>query len=63
MGANFRSELEAADGKKSETESKTSDVAVNTGMTPFFLSSIQILSLTITKNLKNHSIFKLSFSW
>ncbi|CAF1286084.1 unnamed protein product [Adineta steineri] len=33
IGANFRSELEAADGKHTQTESRTSnDVAVNTGI-------------------------------
>jgi len=44
MGANLRSEFEAADRKQFEAESKTSDVAVNTGMFLLFLSSIPILS-------------------
>jgi len=37
IGANFRSELEAADGTHTQTESKatSNDAAVNTGTFPF----------------------------
>jgi hypothetical protein len=57
IGANFRSELEAADNTPNQTESMitSNDAAVNTGISLF---RIQILSLSITKKKQ-----KLSFSW
>jgi hypothetical protein len=64
MGANFRSELEAADGKPTETELKTShDMGVNTGTSPLFLSHSKPFPFHHHKKRKNYSIFKLSFSW
>jgi hypothetical protein len=52
IGANFRSELEAADNIPNQTESMitSNDAAVNTGISLF---CIQILSLSITKKNKN----------